>query len=159
MLLTPAIPHLKRKTFTIAFQFLIIPGSVALFFLSVSDFLGASNSLAQSLVSICWVGTFNNFQFALYFIYIAEIFPSEILGVCCSIVFLIAKVLSSAAPYIGKLSQIMGGHLINGLILIYVLSIPAAFFLPETLGLSEKEKEKEIYRSRTQSKVLDINNV
>ena len=132
---------------------------MALYFLAKTDFLGSSNSIAQSLISICWVGTLNNFQFALYFIYIAEIFPSEIRGVCCSIVFLVAKVLSSAAPFIGKLSQLMGGHLVNGLIIIYVFSIPAAFFLPETLGLSEKEKGKKIYRSRTQSRILDMNDL
>ena len=75
--------------------------------------------------------------------YLAEVFPTKIRGSSSAIVILASKLIGSTAPYLETLSKNLGFHIINGLSLFTLVSIPFCVFLPETLGKSEQEKEAE----------------
>lgn len=155
LIVIPFIHHMKRRYWSLIFQALqaicVVILLVLSFFPSISYI-----RLAETLVSTCGIAVIMSSQYALFFLYAAELFPTEIRGVGLAITISSSRFIGAGAPFLGKLSKDLGFHLLVGCGLIFLLSLPLSMLLSETLQekvVKQKEEVLETGDSNEESEV------
>lgn len=128
----PFTHRMRRKKWCIVFQVLLLLGAVILSVLS-KETQTSLVQFEQTITSTCLMATIMSAIFPIFFIYITEIFPTEVRGTANAIVLFMAKLAGSLAPILESFSVSLGFHILVGCSVIVLASLPMTFFMRETL--------------------------
>jgi len=128
----PFTHKMKRRTWFMNFQFVILFGAIALFFLSVIP-QTSKVQLAQSFTSTLVMATSTSAMFPLFFLYISEVFPTEIRGSANAIVLFMAKLTGCLSPILEEISMKLSIHVLVGCSILVVPSLILCSKIKETL--------------------------
>ncbi len=137
-LVVPFTHKMKRKMWTLLFQVMILCITVALAILSVesqSDLV----KLLQAILATVLMPTVISAWFPLFYIYITEVFPSEVRGTANACVLFLARLVGSFAPFFESLSEHFNMHILVGCSLLVFVSLPLGLGMKETLVSKKTE--------------------
>lgn len=145
----PLAHKMKRKLWSIIYQLLTLIGAIVLAFMSKSE-QTKEEKFFETVVSTCWMAVINSAQFPILFLYISELFPTEIRGLANALVLFTGKLLGALSPLLGTLSTSRGYHVLCGCSLFVLLSLPLSFFIKETLIDSSEVGDEYVLAKKTE---------
>ena len=129
----PFLHNMKRKRWTLIFEGSIMAGAVMLFSLSRMMDQTDAVRLSQTLISTCIMASVMSALYPIFFIYISEVFPTEVRGTANAIILLLAKLIGSSAPLFEYYSVNNGVHVLVGCSLLVLIALPITCGNRETL--------------------------
>lgn len=142
LVVLPFAYKMKRKVWSFIFQNLIVISAGVLIILS---FIKGNQyvPLAETLISTCVVGGTMAANFPIFYLYVAEMFPTETRGLANAIILFLGKMLGATAPFICELCKDMGLHIVVGCCILVLTTIPTLGFIPETAGKKDVGDEND----------------
>lgn len=147
----PFTHKMRRKKWLLIFQFFVFLSILSLFFLSLFE-KSKVVLLLQTFFSTFFIASLTSAQFPLIFLYISELFPTNVRGVANAIILFFGKLVGTLTPFLIDFCEKRKIHILVGCGILVFLSFPCTFLLDETL----EEEGKSEYRGARRDKPLDL---
>ena len=134
----PFTHRMKRKKWTLLFQTMILGITIGLAVLSKEPQTELVKQL-QAILAALLMPTVISAMFPLFYIYITEVFPSEVRGTANACVLFLARLVGSFAPFFEALSEHFNMHILVGCSLLVFVSLPLGLGMKETLVSKKSE--------------------
>ena len=132
LLVIPFTHKMKRKQWIVIFQFFILAGALLLILLSKQN-QSSAVQFEQTITSTFLMATVMSAIFPIFYIYITEVFPTEVRGTANAVILFLAKLIGSTAPLLENYSSSHGMHVLVGCSLLVIISLPMSLGMRETL--------------------------
>ena len=132
LLVVPFTYRMKRRRWSIIFQAMILACNLYLMLLP-RDSNSSDVKFQQTAVSTLLMPTVISAVFPLFYIYITEVFPSEVRGTANATILFLARLVGSFAPFFESLSEHFNVHILVGCSLLVFVSLPLSLGMKETL--------------------------
>lgn len=143
----PFSHKMRRKTWTTIFLLGISCGILSLLGISIAVKLEYLSAPPRGItpwlnVSISTVvcSTLMSCTFGIFFLFINELFPTDLKGICTAVIVSGSKLFGAFAPYLGTISKNHGIHPLVGCGILLLVGIPLIGFLEETLVNDQPNK-------------------
>ncbi len=133
LLVIPFTHRMRRKQWIIIFQFFILTGALLLILLSKQS-QSSTVQFEQTITSTFLMATVMSAIFPIFYIYITEVFPTEVRGTANAVILFLSKLIGSSAPLMENYSVSHGMHVLVGCSLLVVVSLPMSLWMRETLS-------------------------
>ena len=114
------------------FQIVIVSSAVALFLIGLLMPHSEFRKWLESLISTVLISSLTSMMFPLLFLWIAELFPTQIKGLASAFILFMGKLLGGLAPILSHICEKNGIHILVGCCSIGFISVFATEYLRET---------------------------
>ena len=132
LFILPFTHKIPRKQFMKIFQATIVISAVVLFIIGLVVPHSDTRKWVETLISTVVISSLTSMMFPLLFIWIAELFPTQIKGLASAFILFMGKLLGGLAPILSHVCEQNGIHVLVGCCSIGFISVFATGYLRET---------------------------
>ena len=125
------------------FQWIIMISAFLLLMIGILMTHSEARKWVESLISTLLISSMTSMMFPLMFLWIAELFPTNIRGLATAVILFLGKLLGGFAPLLSDLCERNSIHVLVGCSTIGILSLIATSYMRETYE-AETDEEKSI---------------
>lgn len=132
LFILPFTHKIPRKQFMKLFQVVIVCSAITLFLIGLFVPHSEIRKWLESLISTVLISSLTSMMFPLLFLWIAELFPTQIKGLASAFILFMGKLLGGLAPILSHICEKNGIHVLVGCCSIGFVSVFATGYLRET---------------------------
>jgi len=132
LFILPFTHKIPRKQTMKLFQVVIVCSAITLFLIGLFVPHSDIRKWLESLISTVLISSLTSMMFPLLFLWIAELFPTQIKGLASAFILFMGKLLGGLAPILSHICERNGIHVLVGCCSIGFISVFATGYLRET---------------------------
>lgn len=142
LFILPFTHKIPRKQFMKMFQVVIVSSAIVLFLIGLFVPHSDARKWIETLISTVLISSLTSMMFPLLFLWIAELFPTQIKGLASAFILFMGKLLGGLAPILTHICEKNGIHILVGCCSIGFISVVATGYLRETYDPHAGEEDQ-----------------